>query len=175
MERPSSRERTRDTLVSTTPTSTRYANARIARAVYAPTPGSASRSASSVGTRPLCRSTIAVAACCRFRHRRGYPSPCHRMSASPRDARARSTGAGNVSMNASNFGTTRDTEVCWSITSLTSTDHGSCVRLHGRSRRDAAPHERSAETNLSSRPSRPTRPVRRRDGGGSGRIRASRP
>src|SRR3984885_5063536 len=38
---------------------------------------------------------------------------------------------------------TRPAWVCWSITSLTSTAHGSLVRRHGRSRRCSSPQSRT--------------------------------
>ena len=69
--RPSTRARTRAMFVSTTATSRSKANASTARAVYGPMPGRASSASRSSGTAPPWRSTIAVAASCRLRARRG--------------------------------------------------------------------------------------------------------
>lgn len=55
------RHTTRRTFVSTTGCRCPYANAATARAVYVPTPGSASSWSSRSGTSPPCRSTIATA------------------------------------------------------------------------------------------------------------------
>ena len=66
-------------------------------------------------------------------------------------------------------------EVCCSITSLTSTSHGSFVRRHGRSLSSAPPHASSAATVRSSRLTRPTRPDRRTGDDGPVRTRASTP
>ena len=70
--RPAGRDppSTRRTFVSTAPTGTRNAIAATARAVYGPTPGSASRPSTVDGTTPPCSSTIACAARCRLRARR---------------------------------------------------------------------------------------------------------
>ncbi len=56
------RPRTRRTFTSTAPTRRPKARAATARAVYGPTPGSASSSTTDDGTRPPCRSTIRHAA-----------------------------------------------------------------------------------------------------------------
>src|SRR6476620_5850280 len=50
-------------------------------------------------------------------------------------------------MKSNHRGITRSTCVCWSITSLTSTAHGSRVRRQGRSRRRGAPHARTSAVN----------------------------
>jgi hypothetical protein len=67
-------------------------------------------------------------------------------------------------MKASYFGSTRATDVCCNITSLTNTRHGLRVRRHGKSRSVSLPHFKSAAAMRSLRVSRPTRPVRRTDG-----------
>jgi basic membrane lipoprotein Med (substrate-binding protein (PBP1-ABC) superfamily) len=47
---------------------------------------------------------------------------------------ANAAGVGKRVMNGSNFSTTRETCVCWSISSLTRARYPSRVRRHGRSR-----------------------------------------
>ncbi len=61
-------------------------------------------------------------------------------------ARAASAGVGKRSINACHFGITRSTWVCWDMTSLTSTSHGSRVLRHGRSLASSLHHPTTAAT-----------------------------
>lgn len=102
-------------------------------------PGSARNACSSDGTTPSWRSTIAAAAACSRKARRGYPSRPQARSTSAGEAAAKSAGVGQRCIHASHWGATRSTGVCCAITSLTSTPHAlqSGVR-QGSSRRLAS-------------------------------------
>ena len=74
----------------------------------------------------------------------GTRAPAIRGRTSPSGAAAQASGVGNRSRNACQRGITRATCVCWSMTSLTRTAHGSRVPRQGRSRRRGdAPCEHS--------------------------------
>ena len=138
--RPASARATkRPALVSTRPMSRSWAKTRTARAVYGPTPGRASRSARVVGSRPPKRSTHWVRGAV---EEHGAPVVSE---AGPfvddvtdrgrrADGRRREPFEEGVPARRS----TRATCVCWSMSSETSTAHGSRLRRQGRSRPLAA-------------------------------------
>ena len=138
-------------------------------------PGSFNNSSIDAGIWSSNCSCNTTAVACRLRHRRGYPRPDHRRNASPNGATANAPEVGKASRKASYFGMTRATDVCCSITSLTSTRHGSFVRRHGRSRSEPLPHSIRLAAMRSLRLSRSTRPVRRMDGDGLAQTHASTP
>src|SRR5467141_887204 len=114
-----------------------------ADAVYAPTPGSASRPATVRG-----RNAFARAIRCRSRARRLYPRPDHSRSTWPSGGRESARSVGNRRRKRRYAGRTRETCVCWSITSLTRTRYGSRVRRHGRSRPESRYQERTRVRNV---------------------------
>ena len=138
-------------------------------------PGSFNNSSIEFGMRSSNCSCNTTAVACRLRQRRGYPRPDHNRNASPNGASANAPGVGKASRKASYFGMTRATDVCCSITSLTSTRHGSLVRRQGKSRSEPLPHSIKLAAMRSLRLSRPTRPVRRMDGDGLEQTHASTP
>src|SRR6266550_8104568 len=81
---------------------------------------------------------------CRSRARRLYPRPDHSRSTSASGAQERARSVGKRRRKRRYAGTTRETCVCWSITSLTRTRYGSRVRRHGRSRPEPRYQERTS-------------------------------
>ena len=93
------------------------------------------------GTTPPCWSTIAHGAAVQVERAPVVAEAGPAASRPRRPARPRTPPAsGTARGTRGTCGTTRATCVCWSISSETSTAHGSRVRRHGRSRRDASAH-----------------------------------
>ncbi len=132
----------------------------------------------------------------RWRPRPGAGTPpagCSRDRSTPRSPRrsaraAQASGSGQRARNSCHLGMTRPTWVWASMTSLTRIAHGSRVCRHGRSRRAFSPHPgwppggwppawaRWSRRRRGRAPAAVTpRCRRRRDAGGPGRRRASRP
>src|SRR5437879_11047808 len=123
------RPRTRRIFVSAKALVSPNAKQATADAVYAPIPGSASSPATVRGKDGCIRAMR-----CRSRARRLYPRPDHSRRTSPSDARDNALKVGKRARNRRYATRTRDTCVCWTITSLTRTRYGSRVWRHGRSR-----------------------------------------